>query len=212
VYPTASALCICTLHLHSAPALRAQADRGEKATRFWLKQKLRGNLAAAQLLEAMHLADPKLCPAYEGAAPMLWELRPPKAGRRGAAASRAAEAAGAAPVAPATPATPATPAAGGRVEAHAEGDEEGHGEEVLDRQFARLSVSPMAASSLPRHLLGRGAQRNGGGGGGGGGGEGRRREAVASPSIGPGSENRANPRKTRVPRATFGGRDAARDQ
>ena len=101
MYPTASALCICTLHLHSAPALRAQADRGEKATRFWLKQKLRGNLAAAQLLEAMHLADPKLCPAYEGAAPMLWELRPPKAGRRGvAAASRAAEAAGAAPVAP----------------------------------------------------------------------------------------------------------------
>ena len=202
MYPTASALCICTLHLHSAPALRAQADRGEKATRFWLKQKLRGNLAAAQLLEAMHLADPKLCPAYEGAAPMLWELRPPKAGRR------AAEAAGAAPVAPVAPATPATPAAGGRVEAHAEGDGEGHGEEVLDRQFARLSVSPMAASSLPRHLLGRGAQRNGGGGGG----EGRRREAVASPSIGPGSENRANPRKTRVPRATFGGRDAARDQ
>ena len=78
--------CLCTLHLHSAPALRAQADRGEKATRFWLKQKLRGNLAAAQLLEAMHLADPKLCPAYEGAAPMLWEQRPPKAGRRGAAA------------------------------------------------------------------------------------------------------------------------------
>ena len=206
MYPTASALCICTLHLHSAPALRAQADRGEKATRFWLKQKLRGNLAAAQLLEAMHLADPKLCPAYEGAVPMLWELRPPKAGRRGAAAaSRAAEAAGAAPAAP------AMPAAGSRVEAHAEGDGEGHGEEVLDRQFARLSVSPMAASLLPRHLLGRGAQRNGGGGGGGGG-EGRRREAVASPSIGPGSENRANPRKTRVPRATFGGRDAARDQ
>ena len=84
-----SDLCI-PLHLHSAPALRAQADRGEKATRFWLKQELRGNLAAAQLLEAMHLADPKLCPAYEGAAPMLWELRPPKAGRRGvAAASRA---------------------------------------------------------------------------------------------------------------------------
>ena len=94
------------------------------------------------------------------------------------------------------------------MEAHAEGDGERHGEEVLDRQFARLSVSPMAASSLPRHLLGRGAQRNGGGGGG----EGRRREAVASPSIGPGSENRANPRKTRVPRATFGGHDAARDQ
>ena len=209
MYPTASALCTCTLHLHSAPALRAQADRGEKATRFWLKQKLRGNLAAAQLLEAMHLADPKLCPAYEGAAPMLWELRPPKAGRRGA--SRAAEAAGAAPVAPVAPATPATPAAGGRVEAHAEGDGEGHGEEVLDRQFARLSVSPMAASLLPRHLLGRGAQRNGGGGGGGGG-EGRRREAVASPSIAPGSENRANPRKTRVPRATFRERDAARDQ
>ena len=199
--------CICTLH--SAPALRAQADRGEKATRFWLKQKLRANLAAAQLLEAMHLADPKLCPAYEGAAPMLWELRPPKAGRRGAAAaSRAAEAAHAAAVAPVAPATPATPAAGGRVEAHAEGDGEGHGEEVLDRQFARLSVSPMAASLLPRHLLGRGAQRNGGGGGG----EGRRREAVASPSIAPGSENRANPRKTRVPRATLRGRDAARDQ
>jgi len=157
----------------------------------------------------MHLADPKLCPAYEGAAPMLWELRPPKAGRRGAAAaSRAAEAAHAAPVAPVAPATPATPAAGGRVEAHAEGDGEGHGEEVLDRQFARLSVSPMAASLLPRHLLGRGAQRNGGGGGG----EGRRREAVASPSIAPGSENRANPRKTRVPRATLRGRDAARDQ
>ena len=53
MYPTASALCICTLHLHSAPALRAQADRGEKATRFWLKQKLRGNLAAAQLLESL---------------------------------------------------------------------------------------------------------------------------------------------------------------
>jgi len=66
----------------------------------------------------------------------------------------------------------------------------------------------MAASLLPRHLLGRGAQRNGGGGGG----EGRRREAVASPSIAPGSENRANPRKTRVPRATLRGRDAARDQ
>ena len=205
MHPTASALCTCTLH----SALRAQADRGEKATRFWLKQKLRANLAAAQLLEAMHLADPKLCPAYEGAAPMLWELRPPKAGRRGAAAaSRAAEAAHAAPVAPVAPATPATPAAGGRVEAHAEGDGEGHGEEVLDRQFARLSVSPMAASLLPRHLLGRGAQRNGGGGGG----EGRRREAVASPSIAPGSENRANPRKTRVPRATLRGRDAARDQ
>ena len=205
---SASALCICPLHLHSAPALRAQADRGEKATRFWLKQKLRANLAAAQLLEAMHLADPKLCPAYEGAAPMLWELRPPKAGRRGAAAaSRAAEAADAAPAAPVAP---ATPAAGGRVEAHAEGDGEGPGEEVLDRQFARLSVSPMAASSLPRHLLCRGAQRNGGGGGG----EGRRREAVASPSIAPGSENRANPRKTRVPRATLrgAGRDAARDQ
>ena len=95
------------------------------------------------------------------------------------------------------------------MEAHAEGDGERHGEEVLDRQFARLLVSPMAAPSLPRHLLGRGAQHNGGGGGGG---EGRRREAVASPSIAPGSENRANPRKTRVPRATFGGRDAARDQ
>ena len=197
-----SDLCI-PLHLLSAPALRAQADQGEKATRFWLKQQLRANLAAAQLLEAMHLADPKLCPAYEGAAPMLWELRPPKAGRRGAAAaSRAADAADAAPVAP------ATPAAGGRVEAHAEGDGKRHGEEVLDRQFARLSVSPMAAPLLPRHLLGRGAQRNGGGGGG----EGRRREAVASPSIGPGSENRANPRKTRVPRATLRGRDAARDQ
>ena len=193
--------CTCTLHLHSAPALRAQADRGEKATRFWLKQKLRGNLAAAQLLEAMHLADPKLCPAYEGAAPMLWELRPPKAGRRAAEAADAA---------PAAPATPATPAAGGRVEAHAEGDGERHGEEVLDRQFARLSVSPMAAPVLPRHLLGRGARHNGGGGGGGG--EGRRREAVASPSIAPGSENRANPRKTRVPRATLRGRDAARDQ
>ena len=101
------------------------------------------------------------------------------------------------------------------MEAHAEGDGEGdgegHGEEVLGRQFARLSVSPMAAPVLPRHLLGRGAQHKGGGGGGGGG-EGRRREAVASPSIAPGSEDRANPRKTRVPRATFGGRDAARDQ
>jgi hypothetical protein len=31
-----------------------QADRGDKATGFWLKQKLRGTLAAAQLLEKMH--------------------------------------------------------------------------------------------------------------------------------------------------------------
>ena len=83
---------------------------------------------------------------------------------------------------------------------------EGHGEGVLDRQFARLSVSPMPAPVLPRHLLGRGAQPRGGDGG-----EGRRREAVASPSIAPGSEDRANPRKTRVPRAPFGGRDPAAD-
>ena len=42
-------ICICT-----ASALYMQADRGDKATNFWQKQKLRGTLAAAQLLEAMH--------------------------------------------------------------------------------------------------------------------------------------------------------------
>ena len=164
----------------------------------------------------MHHADPKLCPTYESATPMLWELRPPRAGRRGAAtaASRAVDAGDAADATPATPATPAacavtpaagavTPAAGAHEEGDTEGNVEGHGEGVLDRQFARLSVSPMPAPVLPRHLLGRGAQPRGGDGG-----EGRRREAVASPSIAPGSEDRANPRKTRVP---FGGRDPAAD-
>ena len=112
---------------------------------------------------------------------MLWELRPPRASRRGAttasATSRAAHAADAADAADATT-------------AHAVG---GHLEGVLDMQFARLSV-------------GRGEQAKGSAG------EGRRREAVASPSIAPGSEDRANPRKSRVPRAPFGSRDSALHQ
>ena len=47
----------CAPRVHRVSMPTAQVDRGDKATHFWQKQKLRGTLAAAQLLEAMHQAE-----------------------------------------------------------------------------------------------------------------------------------------------------------